>query len=294
MKSHLGELTEKSEKPIIIIIDELDRCKPTYAIEFLETIKHFFDIKRLIFVLGVDKVQLASSAKALFGNDLEFNEYYRKFAHRNASLPVKSPEMINKFCIKLINEYLSLDAFKKRNRFSYIKQDQYRKENIATLCKRFSLNARQMHELFRISAHIFSITKESNSFLLWGWHIGVLFMTTLSIKDRIFYLRIGQKNVTLQGFTSFLKKNIFSQGVDRYGFWWAAVLYLGMFSVDSKKNFKNEFIKLGVWDESSQDEEAFKKELNKFFGAYDFVGMGTKPAFYEIYEKLEELKTFEQ
>jgi predicted KAP-like P-loop ATPase len=33
-------------KPLIIFIDELDRCRPLYAIECLERIKHIFGIKQ--------------------------------------------------------------------------------------------------------------------------------------------------------------------------------------------------------------------------------------------------------
>jgi hypothetical protein len=294
LKLHLTNLTKESKAPIIIIIDELDRCRPTYAIEYLETIKHFFDINGLIFVLGVDIGQFESSAKALFGQGLNFYEYYRKFAHRNTSLPVKSPEMINKFCLKLINEYLSLEAFKKRNRFSYIKHDQYRAEDVVILCEKFSLNARQMHELFRISAHVFSLTKESKNYLLWGWHIGVLFMTTLSIKDKVFYQCIGQKEVTLKEFTEFLKRNIFSQKLGHHGFWWAALLYLGNFPTVSPEEFKKEFISLGIWDEQDKVKEAFKGELSTFVEAYSRGHFASKPVFYEIYEMLEQVKTFEK
>ena len=99
-----------TEHSILVIIDELDRCRPNYAIEFLETIKHLFDIRGLVFVIGVDKGQLASSAKALFGQELVFDEYYRKFAHRNVNLPVKSQLMTEKFCQKIVAEYLSPEA----------------------------------------------------------------------------------------------------------------------------------------------------------------------------------------
>ena len=54
LKTLLRDLTNKSEQSILVIIDELDRCRPNYAIEFLETIKHFFDISKLIFVIGVE------------------------------------------------------------------------------------------------------------------------------------------------------------------------------------------------------------------------------------------------
>mgnify|MGYP000287323824 CR=1 FL=1 len=54
LRRQLRQLANQQKRSILIIIDELDRCRPTYAIEFLETIKHFFDIDGLIFVLGVD------------------------------------------------------------------------------------------------------------------------------------------------------------------------------------------------------------------------------------------------
>ena len=157
LRSLLSDLTHKAKQPILIIVDELDRCRPNYAIEFLETIKHIFDIKGLIFVIGVDKNQLASSAKALFGQQLVFDEYYRKFAHRDVSLPVKSQPMTEQFCRKLVAEYFSDEAFGRKNRFPYAKLDDYRREDIVELGVAFSLNARQIHEFLRIQLMRFQV-----------------------------------------------------------------------------------------------------------------------------------------
>lgn len=70
-----------------IFVDELDRCRPDFAIAYLEVIKHLFDIKGVVFVLAVDVGQLESAAKSVFGAGLNFNEYFRKFVHRSVSLP---------------------------------------------------------------------------------------------------------------------------------------------------------------------------------------------------------------
>ena len=67
-------------------MDELDRARPDYAVRFLETLKHFFQTKGIIFILAVDKAHLESSVKSLYGSDINFPEYYRKFVHRNVSL----------------------------------------------------------------------------------------------------------------------------------------------------------------------------------------------------------------
>ena len=43
------------DKTQIFIIDELDRCKPNFAMETLEIVKHFFDVKNCVFVISLIK-----------------------------------------------------------------------------------------------------------------------------------------------------------------------------------------------------------------------------------------------
>ena len=182
-------------------------------------------------MIGVDKSQLASSAKALFGHDLVFDEYYRKFAHKNVNLPVKSQPMTEQFCRKLVEEYLSEEAFRKKDRFLYAKHDNYRTEDIVDLCIAFSLNARQIHEFFRNTAHVLSTNVKPDAPLLWGWQVGIFFMSVLSIKNRVLYDRIGNKKISLSEFTMFSKKLSLLKEYSRSGgFSWAALLYLGTFN----------------------------------------------------------------
>ena len=293
LRKRLFDLVQKTKQPILIIVDELDRCRPNHAIEFLETIKHFFDIKGLIFVIGVDKGQLASSAKALFGQELIFDEYYRKFAHRDISMPVKSQAMTETFCRKLAEEYLNPESFKSKGRYSYINQDHYSTENIVLLCKAFSMNARQLHEYFRILAHIFSQTKESTSRLLRGWQIGTCFMTVLSIKNHDIYEKIGKENISLSELTDFFIsiKGLFSNKGNYNPLAWAALLYQGIFPKVSLDDLEEEFKKLGVWD-STGDKETFKEEIQRVAEAYGRFRDDT-PVLPNIYKKIEELRTFE-
>jgi len=291
LKTLLRELTDKSERSILVIIDELDRCRPNYAIEFLETIKHFFDISGLIFVIGVDKDQLASSAKALFGQQLVFDEYYRKFAHRDVNLQVKSQPMTEHFCRKLVGEYLSEEAFEKKNRFPYAKHDSHRTEDIVALCTAFALNARQIHEFLRITAHVLSTTVKQKSYLLWGWQIGTFFMTALSIKNRDLYDKIGHMKISLSEFTEFLKQlTLFSESKSGRD-WWARLLYIGVFGYQLDK-LEPEFRKLGVWDPSGKEEGDFQETFGKVGSAFSAWGNSQELVFPKIYEKLEGLRTF--
>ncbi|MGL6501786.1 KAP family P-loop NTPase fold protein [Aeromonas caviae] len=72
----LGNLAESlqtvndSELPVIVLIDELDRCRPTYAIEMLEVIKHFFSINNFVFVIATDTEQLCHSITSVYGDIL--------------------------------------------------------------------------------------------------------------------------------------------------------------------------------------------------------------------------------
>lgn len=86
LKEHLSAWAKEENKPIIIIIDELDRCRPDYAVKTLEILKHFFDIPGFVFVLAIDEKQLQSSVETLFGTK-NFDGYKRKFINNSFILP---------------------------------------------------------------------------------------------------------------------------------------------------------------------------------------------------------------
>ncbi len=87
LKDTLKEVFGGDVPKAIVFVDELDRCRPDYAINYLETIKHVFDVHGLVLVLAVDYHQLENSAKALFGARLKFADYFRKFVQRTITLP---------------------------------------------------------------------------------------------------------------------------------------------------------------------------------------------------------------
>jgi predicted KAP-like P-loop ATPase len=67
-------------KPLVIIIDELDRCRPVFALQVLERIKHFFSAPKVHFVLGAHLGQLSNSVKAAYGADIDSHLYCRNLS----------------------------------------------------------------------------------------------------------------------------------------------------------------------------------------------------------------------
>lgn len=74
-------------RPLVVIIDELDRCRPSYAVELLEVAKHLFAVDNIIFVLAVNRSQLARSIRALYGSDFDAEGYLRRFFDLDFQLP---------------------------------------------------------------------------------------------------------------------------------------------------------------------------------------------------------------
>ena len=105
LKKHLQEMSNKvikdTGKPLVFIIDELDRCRPTFAIELLERVKHIFDIPGMVFVFGVNQGELCSAIKSVYG-DIDADTYLRRFF----DIPLLLPEAnIEDFCRHLIEKY---------------------------------------------------------------------------------------------------------------------------------------------------------------------------------------------
>lgn len=71
--------TKAKNKPIIFVVDELDRCNPAFAIGTLEILKYFLDIKNFIIILSLDEKQLQESVKTIYGQGMNSDIYFSKF-----------------------------------------------------------------------------------------------------------------------------------------------------------------------------------------------------------------------
>lgn len=109
--------------PLFIIVDELDRCRPSYAIDILESIKHLFNVPHVVFLLAVDSTQLLQQVEHTFGlkpcNELgnirdPRQEYIEKFFDIYYSLPAVEKYRIAEFLLEN-NKQLSLYSEKFKN-----------------------------------------------------------------------------------------------------------------------------------------------------------------------------------
>lgn len=78
-------LLEHGER-LVIFIDELDRCRPTFAVELLEQIKHYFDNDKITFVFSTNIKQLQYTIKKYYGEAFEAKRYLDKFFDLTVSL----------------------------------------------------------------------------------------------------------------------------------------------------------------------------------------------------------------
>jgi predicted KAP-like P-loop ATPase len=85
-------LSPDGDKPLVIIIDELDRCKPTYAVELIEKVKHLFSVKNVVFVLVMHRKQLEEAVKCVYGGNIDAHTYLQKFINIETTLPKKTGE----------------------------------------------------------------------------------------------------------------------------------------------------------------------------------------------------------
>lgn len=98
LKESLEKVTQK--RKIIIIIDELDRCKPLFAIKLLENIKHILDVKNVSFIFSLDMEQLSHSIKCIYGQEMDASGYLSRFFDYISKMPKPDKEIYIKFLIE--------------------------------------------------------------------------------------------------------------------------------------------------------------------------------------------------
>lgn len=79
-------LAERGQR-LVVFIDELDRCKPSFAVQLLEQIKHYLCDDRIIFVLSVNLEELQYTIKHFYGNEFDASRYLDRFFNLRIPLP---------------------------------------------------------------------------------------------------------------------------------------------------------------------------------------------------------------
>ncbi len=75
------------EGPLYVFVDELDRCRPDYAIRLLEGIKHLFSVKGVVFVVSTNLGQLSKAVGAVYGLNFDGYMYLKRFFDVEFTLP---------------------------------------------------------------------------------------------------------------------------------------------------------------------------------------------------------------
>lgn len=176
--------------PVFVFIDELDRCRPSYAISLLEEIKHVFGIENVCFVVSTNLKQLCHSVRSVYGHEFDSEHYLKRFFDHTHAIP--SPEN-KKYVDLLLAEH---ESFSSRKCVSGISVNKSNAHAISVIFEALGLDLRSQKQVFRIATTAASaIPHENFVHTLW-----LFFLAALVHKDQGIYSDLHRKKPKAQEF----------------------------------------------------------------------------------------------
>ena len=176
LQTALKEIT--AVKPIILFIDELDRCRPNFAVDMLEIIKHTFDVEGVRFVLITNTQQLKASINHCYGQSVDAQRYLDKFVKFTVALPETVDTNAHRESIAAIEHYKNLV------RSSHILEGMklYECGSIRTIEKIILVNRLSLREVETVVRHIeIYVTLAQSNNLKSNTIVGYKVLTILAI-----------------------------------------------------------------------------------------------------------------
>ena len=96
-KTQLQLAASSDQDPFVVIVDELDRCRPDYALSVLETVRHLFDVPGVVVVLAANLEELCHTVQSIFGPDFTADRYIRRFADQYVLLTKPDEQHLSEF-----------------------------------------------------------------------------------------------------------------------------------------------------------------------------------------------------
>lgn len=141
----LNKLLPENGERLIIFIDELDRCKPNYAVRLLERIKHYFENDKITFVFSINSNELQHTIKKHYGNEFNASKYLDRFFDLRITLP---PPNMQKF-------YNSLNFNDKDNTYNIV---------CGAVIRTYNFELRTIAKYLRMCKNVYNPTNNNYSF----------------------------------------------------------------------------------------------------------------------------------
>lgn len=164
-----------SHRPLLFIVDELDRCRPSFAVALLERIKHLFPIKHLVFLVGVDREQVKASVRAVYG-DIDAENYLHRFFDATLRLRQFSP---SQFIYATYGYLSSQDRSPTANHILSASFEFARK--FCPLIQHFNLSLREVEVAMRTYMLMPSASSEAGDVMMPG------LLIALRMRDKVAY-----------------------------------------------------------------------------------------------------------
>lgn len=141
LKSILETITEKLEFTLYIIIDELDRCRPDFALETLERVKHLFSVKKVKYIIVYNEKVMKSIIHQKYGVEIDAKRYLDKFIQKSYTL-----NNTNNYNSWFLHEMYKI--FEKINTGMYgFLQDN--SNNFISIAKKYNISLRDIQQILK-------------------------------------------------------------------------------------------------------------------------------------------------
>lgn len=150
--------------PMYILVDELDRCRPTYAVTMLERIKHLFDVENVVFLVATNTRELVHSISAVYGNNFDGARYLNRFFDVSYSLAAPDEPLF------IVEELAAYPGLTMNHRVS---SDTGLARYLAEIFRAFDLSTRDRRQLISMLALLYETAPNKGSFI-WGVMVPLL------------------------------------------------------------------------------------------------------------------------
>lgn len=158
-KDELTKIAADQDNPIVIIIDELDRCKPTFAVQLIERLKHLFDVPNMVFVLLLNRNQLEKAVKGVYGAETDASAYLGKFVNFFFLLPKRTS--VGMTANNHVKNYIS-HVFEHYN--FETREDQHFKDCLSAMATIFNMSLRDIEQAIALYAFAQPFNKYNHFF----------------------------------------------------------------------------------------------------------------------------------